>query len=194
MVNIGFIDCCGWGSHRVPVGPFDGLFDPDGPDSDGPDRQPSRVHSGVDQLHRIGSEHRRTVRNGGAVQHLRQPAPGSRRENPAQSQPVAAPAQRGFPDGSQSRQRQRRIELIFVQDPSVDSRQRRSAVEEPVRRLVRPAGRARSLSPPVLSLLDAGRSCSHVPVAHHRLRQQRNQFHAQAHRCRLGSVFPLNFK
>ena len=64
MVNVGCVDAVGGGRRprRMPVGPFDGLFDPDGSHSAGSYSTPPRAGHGGDQLRRVGSQYPRSLR------------------------------------------------------------------------------------------------------------------------------------
>ena len=72
MVDVRTIDASGRGrrARRVPVGPPDGLFNPDGSHSAGPHPALSRAHHGADQLRRIVSQHHRSLHHRCFVQHL----------------------------------------------------------------------------------------------------------------------------
>ena len=119
----------------------------------------------------------------------KEPAEGSRREDPAEPKRVAATAQRDLPDRLLSGQRHRDVNDIGSRnDTSVDGRYQRRQRCQSLRWLVRRSGRRGPLFPADVHVLDAGGSRPHVPVADHRLRQQRNVFHDQTLSGCVGSV------
>ena len=119
----------------------------------------------------------------------KEPAEGSRREDPAEPKRVAATAQRDLPDRLLSGQRHRDVNDIGSRnDASVDGRYQRRQRCQSLRWLVRRSGRRGPLFPADVHVLDAGGSRPHVPVADHRLRQQRNVFHDQTLSGCVGSV------